>query len=216
MPTVQFKLVRAWMGACILAGALSAIADDAAKPAFRPSSKGVTIKTSAGTTIKPAYGKPATAKAAQGSGRMQVEEPKASAPISDARASKAWQKTHAKGLTEEQKQAFKDRKEGMETLIAVIKAKRKALHDAKPEERAAITRELHSLILEKDEGGAVTAAARVEASAAVGNDAKAPKASPVPDAAAAKAEERTMRREEYRRQQLEKMKQWKSKSKEED
>lgn len=222
MPTVQFKLVRAWMGACVLAGALSAIADDAVKPALKPASKTVTIQATRGAGAGPkviaAKSVPAKTPAAKaGSGRMQVEEPKASAPVSDARASKEWQKSHAKGLTEEQKKAFRDRKEGMETLITVIKAKRKALHDAKPGERAALTRELHSLILEKDEGAAATAAARVEASAgASGKDTKEVKSAPVPDAAADQAADRAARREEYRRQQLEKMKQWKANTQQEE
>lgn len=221
MPTVHFKLVRAWVGACVLAGALSAIADEV-KPALKPASKTVTIQASRGAgagpkviAAKSVSTKAPAAKA--GAGRMQVEEPKASAPVSDARASKAWQKSHAKGLTEAQKKAFRDRKEGMETLITVIKAKRKALHDAKPEERAALTRELHSLILEKDEGGTVTAAARVEVSAgSPGKDAKAVSSAPVPDAAADKTSDRAAHREEYRRQQLGKIMQWKAKAQEED
>jgi hypothetical protein len=103
-------------------------------------------------------------------GGMQVEEPDASsfrktaAPASAARESKAWQKSHARGgLTEAQKQAFRERKEKMEGWIAVIKEKRKALAAAKPEERAAIARELHTLMLEKDPGNAAGVAARVSA-----------------------------------------------------
>lgn len=92
----------------------------------------------------------ADAKGAPASGRMQVVEPKAAAPANPARESKDWQKSHARGLTDAQKQAFRERKENMEGMIAVIKEKRKALQDAKPEERAALARELHSLILEKD------------------------------------------------------------------
>ncbi|GEM_PF-5178870 len=105
-------------------------------------------------------------KAAPGPGRMQVEEPKSSAPMGSAKESKAWQKNHARGLTEDQKKAFRERKEKMEAMITVIKEKRKAMRDAKPEERAALARELHSLILEKDPAAGtgttgVTAAARV-------------------------------------------------------
>jgi hypothetical protein len=100
---------------------------------------------------------------APGPGRMQVEEPNGSAPMGSARESKAWQKNHARGLTDAQKQAFRERKESMEGMIAVIKEKRKAMRDAKPEERAALARELHSLILEKDAGSgpSVTASARL-------------------------------------------------------
>ena len=105
----------------------------------------------------------AAVPAAPGPGRMQVEEPKPAAPVATARESKAWQKNHARGLTEAQKQAFRDRKEKMETMIAVIKEKRKAMAAAKPEERAAIARELHSLILEKDPAVTAEATARMGA-----------------------------------------------------
>lgn len=211
MAMVQYKMVRAWMGACILAGALSAVAEEAGKPAASPSAKGVTAASVKTQAAAPAKAKPAKAKpAVAGSGRMKVEVPKSAASAPDARgASKAWQKSHAKGLTEDQKKAFRDRKEGMETLISVIKAKRKALHEAKPEDRAALARELHSLILEKDEGA--TAAARVDASAP--KDAKPVKAAGA-DAraeAAARAEALAQRREEYRKLQAERKKLWKTK-----
>ncbi len=124
----------------------------------------------------------AAPKAASGgktsvSGRMQVEEPKAAAPMSPARESKAWQKSHSRGLTDAQKKAFRERKESMEGMIAVIKEKRKALRDAKPEERAALARELHSLILEKDPAAISPAspASTVSSSARVG-----PAASEIP------------------------------------
>jgi hypothetical protein len=212
MPTVQIKRVHAWMSACVLAGAVSAFAEDAAKAAPKPAVNAVTMQAMQ-SGAKPVSAKAATkAKGGKvaGQGRMQVEVPKATAPRSDASDSKAWQKTHAKGLTEDQKKAFRDRKEGMETLITVIKAKRKALHEAKPEDRAALARELHSLILEKDGVGA-TAVARVEVPAA--KDANSVQAAQtVPKAGvASKAEERAARREEYRKQQVEKYKQWKGK-----
>lgn len=88
------------------------------------------------------------------SDRMQVEEPEPGATGTD--VSKAWQKNHAKGLTDAQKAAFRERKEKMEGLIAVIKAKRQAMHDANPEERAVLARELHSLILDKADDPAMT------------------------------------------------------------
>jgi hypothetical protein len=180
------------LGIILLAGALVASADESGKAAAKANARGA--------------GKGVTAKSspiAPGPGRMQVEEPKADAAAPDAKASKTWQKTHAKGgLTEAQKQAFRDRKEKMEGMIAVIKAKRKALHDAKPEERAALARELHSLILERDSDPAgATAAARVETQ----KDAK-PAASPA-DARKAEAEAQAKQREEYRKQQLEKFRQ---------
>lgn len=191
MPTVQFKSVRAWTCACILLSAVSTYAGDAAKPVTHTASKGVTVPV---TAAKP---KSAAVKAPSQAGtsvvRMQVVEPGKSAPPSVARPSKAWQKIQAKGLTDEQKQAFRERKEGMETLIAVIKDKRKALHAAKPEDRAVLARELHSLILERDEG-AGTASARVE-----GVEADETKAAD-PSDAAAKVDGRALRQEEYRRQ----------------
>ena len=191
MATVVFKSLSVWL----LAGVVAVCADDAAKPAraaVKAQSKTVTTKTA-----------PATVKAA--AGKMQVEEPKAGAPINDARESKAWQKTHAKGLTDEQKAAFRDRKVGMEAMITVIKAKRKALHDAKPEDRAALARELHSLILEKDGEGtaSVTAAARVEGKAKEEKPAIAPKTGESAES------QRAQRREEYRKQ-MEKLRQWNS------
>ena len=112
---------------------------------------------------KPSVNPAKSAKPASASGRMQVEEPKVSVPTTSARESKAWQKSHARGLTEEQKQAFRDRKIKMESLIAVIKEKRKAMAVAKPEERAAIARELHTLMLEKDPGPALNTVSRVAA-----------------------------------------------------
>ncbi|MDB5106898.1 MAG: hypothetical protein JWP91_4587 [Fibrobacteres bacterium] len=170
-------------------------------------------------SVKPAKGsakKETNVKAAPGPGRMQVEEPKASAPMGSARESKAWQKNHARGLTDAQKQAFRERKEKMEGMIAVIKEKRKALRDAKPEERAALARELHSLILEKDPGAetAVTAAARVSADKQAAVEAKAvdKDAEKMKEAAEIRAKQieayqaQLKRQEELRKQQLEKLK----------
>jgi hypothetical protein len=138
---------------------------------------------------------------------MQVEEPASAASSPDAKASKAWQKSHAKGLTEAQKAAFRERKEKMEGLIALIKAKRKALRDAKPEERAALARELHSLILEKDPDPAdLAATARVEDKVAPAPEtlkpAQDPKALETPQA---------QRREEIRARQMQRLKRWKGK-----
>jgi hypothetical protein len=129
------------------------------------------VPKSAKPADKKATGKSDAGKVQADPGRMQVEEPDASsfrktpAPAGAARESKAWQKSHARGgLTEAQKQAFRERKEKMEGWITVIKEKRKALAAAKPEERAAIARELHTLMLEKDPGNApVGVAARVSA-----------------------------------------------------
>jgi hypothetical protein len=153
-----------------------------------------------------------------GSGRMQVEEPKASVSMGTAKESRNWQKTHARGLTEVQKQAFRERKEKMEGLIAVIKEKRKALRDAKPEERAVLARELHSLILEKDLEKDPDPASAAASTARVGADAKAsdhptrPSAQadavkPHADAAkkAEAAEQRRQRIERYQSQKKEEL-----------
>ena len=178
MATVRIKTIGAW----ILMGAMAVCAEDAGKP------PGV------------------AAKAAPVTGKMQVEEPKASAPMASAKASKAWQKSHAKGLTDSQKAAFKERKESMTAMITVIQAKRKAIHDAKPEERAALARELHSLILEKDGEGttSVTVAARVEATATKEKPAVSAKTDQN-----AETRRQAQRREEYRKQ-MEKLRQWNS------
>jgi hypothetical protein len=94
-----------------------------------------------------------TSKVRPSPARMQVEEPKASpAGTASKGQPKAKQSARARALTESQKQAFRERKEKMEGMIAVIKQKREAMAMAKPEERAAIAHELHNLMLEKDPG----------------------------------------------------------------
>jgi uncharacterized coiled-coil protein SlyX len=88
-------------------------------------------------------------------GTMQVEEPslsQSSPPINPERESMSWQaKTRPHALTEEQKSAMRDRRERMKAMVAELKQKRKAMDDATPEEKAALARELHSFILEKEE-----------------------------------------------------------------
>jgi hypothetical protein len=171
MGTVPLKK----LGAFLLAGALPLLADDAGKAAAKAYAH-TASKRAAAATAKPALPKAAAsarqAENAPGPGRMQVEEPSEIAGPG-ANASRAWQKSHPKGLTDAQRSAFRERKEKMEGMIALIKAKRQALREAKPEERAALARELHILILEKDgkdgETPAVataTAAARLDAKAA--------------------------------------------------
>lgn len=164
--------------------------------------------------------KAASAPVAPGPGRMQVEEPKTAAPLSSARESKAWQKNHARGgLTDAQKQAFRDRKEKMEGMIAVIKEKRKAMAAAKPEERAVIARELHSLMLEKESGpglstagGTVMSARTDKPAAAVLEEKSAGKEDAKKSEAAdtrrkqAEVRQQEIRKEEIRKLQLEKLK----------
>ena len=205
MATVSFKA----LGLLLLGGALSAFADDAGKAAAKAYSRPANPSVSK-TGVRAAPAAPSLAPipaAIPGPGRMQVEEPASGSAGPDAQASKAWQKSHAKGLTEEQKAAFRERKEKMEGMIALIKAKRKALRDAKPEDRAALARELHSLILEKDVGtSSVAATARVEDKEA-GKEAK----EAVVEAEAAvrekAAEAQIQRREEIRTRQMERRKQ---------
>ena len=195
----------------LLAASSSAFADEAGRAA----AKGL-----AHDIAKPAAAKDASSRSqnpAPGPGRMQVEEPASTTANPDQRDSKAWQKSHAKGLTEEQKAAFRERKDKMEGMIALIKAKRKALQEAKPEERAALARELHSLILEKDsDPSEVASAASVRtddngasttSSSSTTSQADAQKSS----ANQKSSETQVQRREEIRERQLERMRKAKAK-----
>lgn len=209
MSTVPMKI----LGVLLLAGTLPLLADEAGKAAakgYAHAASKPTAAASASAKAAPGKGSAAArpAEAMPGSGRMQVEEP-ATSDQPGANASKAWQKSHPKGLTDAQKTAFRERKEKMEGMIALIKAKRQALRDAKPEERAAIARELHVLILEKDgETGAVTtAAARVEDKSAAESEVGSRKQAEAQAASDAQAQ----RREELRELQAERRKARKSK-----
>lgn len=135
---------------------------------------------------------------------MAVDEPAPAAEPTPASESKAWQRKHSRGLTEEQKAAFRDRKAKMESLIAVIQAKRKAMRDAKPEERAAIARELHTLMLENaGDQGNTGVTARVKP-----DDASAPAAAEKDAEKKNELQRRTQeKREEELRKQRERVKQ---------
>lgn len=87
---------------------------------------------------------------AEGPGAMQVEEPAVSAPpINPESESLSWQaRGKSKDLTDAQKAARKERQDRMKEMVALIKAKRKALNEAEPGEKAELARELHNLILE--------------------------------------------------------------------
>jgi hypothetical protein len=193
------------IGAFLFAGAFPALADDAGRAA----AKGYAHLGAKSATAKAAPARPQDSM--PGPGRMQVEEP-AAARDTNAQTSKAWQKSHAKGLTDAQKAAFRERKEKMEGMVSLIKAKRKALQDAKPEERAALARELHSLILEKDPDPSAVAsatAARVE-----DNKTNVSATEPEPDKSPEKvktSESQTQRREEIRARQMERLKRLKAK-----
>jgi hypothetical protein len=207
MSTVPLKI----LGIFLLAGASISLADDAGRAAAKPYAHASAKPAPASAKAAADKGNGPAARlseAAPGPGRMQVEEPAAAAQPG-ASASKAWQKSHSKGLTEAQKTAFRERKEKMEGMITLIKAKRQALRDAKPEERAAIARELHVLILEKDgeTGSVTTAAARVEEKASADPEVGSRKQAEAQAAADAQAQ----RREELRELQAERRKAKKAK-----
>lgn len=197
------------LGIILLSAASSTFADEAGRAAAKGYAHG---------NAQPAA-KDASAHAQNsvpGPGRMQVEEPAAAASNPDARDSKAWQKIHAKGLTDAQKAAFRERKEKMEGMIALIKAKRKALQDAKPEERAALARELHSLILEKDTDPSEMASAASVRPEDNGGTASAPAEAQKASANQSSTNQKTseaqaQRREEIRERQLERIKKSKGK-----
>src|SRR5262245_30504007 len=84
---------------------------------------------------------------------MQVEEPglaRVAPPILPDQEHKDW-KANPDGLTQAQKDALKERQDRMKQMISLIQEKRKAIQAAKPEDKAALARELHSLILEKSD-----------------------------------------------------------------
>lgn len=170
------------------------------------------------------------AKAKASAGQMQVEEPSVGTPaapaiVHSAKISKE-QRAPARGLSAEQKQAFRDRKEKMQQMITLITEKRRALQAAKPEERAALARELHSMILERDpEGLALTGQARVAAPSpekpAVNAPVINPPASPASAGSAASSESQSAnaKQEDLLKQQQERLKEkWQRKlnSKDED
>jgi hypothetical protein len=95
-------------------------------------------------------------------GPMQVDQPSVkSSPTRTTKALKA-KRAPARGLTAEQKLAFRVRKEKMQSMIALINEKRRAMEAAKPNERAALARELHSMILEREPtSGSINTHARV-------------------------------------------------------
>jgi hypothetical protein len=212
MSTVLLKI----LGVSLLAGALPLRADEAGKAAAKGYAHAAAKPASASPRSPAAKENGAAARPSEalpGAGRMQVEEPAAAAQPG-ANESKAWQKSHPKGLTDAQKTAFRERKEKMEGMIALIKAKRQALRDAKPEERAAIARELHVLILEKDGEPATvtTAAARVEDKSASESEVGTRKQTEAQAASDAQAQRREELRE--RQSERERHKAWKSKDEE--
>lgn len=87
-----------------------------------------------------------------GPGPMQVEEPglgESNPPIEPEKDQAAWKERKNASLTPDQKAALKNRQQTMKDMMLLIQQKRRALRDARPEDRQALARELHNLILEK-------------------------------------------------------------------
>lgn len=90
--------------------------------------------------------------AVAGPGPMQVEEPDlkgAKPPIQPEKDQAGWKHKKSAGLTPTQKAALKARQETMKDMVALIQQKRRALKEARPEDREALAQELHNLIIEK-------------------------------------------------------------------
>jgi hypothetical protein len=89
---------------------------------------------------------------AAGPGPMQVEEPVSKAaqpPIQPEKDQAGWKAGKSASLTASQKAALKARQETMKDMVALIQQKRRAIKEARPEERQALALELHNLILEQ-------------------------------------------------------------------
>jgi hypothetical protein len=97
------------------------------------------------------------APAAAPGGAMQVEEPASGEvpPINPERESLSWQgKLANHGLTQQQRNAMRERQERMKELIAALKEKREAMQGATEDEKAELARQLRSFMLDKEEGDA--------------------------------------------------------------
>ncbi len=118
-----------------------------------------------GDTVKRGGHVKVTSKIKASKAPMKVEEPSEKAISSHSAKNVKLERNRVRGLSSEQKKAFRERKEKMQQMVTVITEKRRALQAAKPEERAALARELHSLILERDpEGLGASGTARVDPS----------------------------------------------------
>lgn len=92
------------------------------------------------------------ASALAGPGPMQVEEPGRGAshpPIEPEKDGESWKDKKSARLTPDQKAALKNRQQTMKDMMLLIQQKRRALREARPEDRRALAQELHNLILEK-------------------------------------------------------------------
>jgi len=92
------------------------------------------------------------ASALAGPGPMQVEEPGLSGsnpPIEPEKDQASWKEKKNASLTPDQKAALKNRQQTMKDMMILIQQKRRALREARPEDRRALAQELHNLILEK-------------------------------------------------------------------
>lgn len=110
-------------------------------------------------------------------GPMQVEEPALigpKPPIQPEKDQDSWKAKKSASLTAAQKAALKARQERMDDMVALIRQKRRAIKEAKPEDRQALANELHSLIIEKSnavERGRARSQGRKDASREPGADA---------------------------------------------
>jgi hypothetical protein len=92
---------------------------------------------------------------------MQVEEPAAHAvkpPIQPDKDQEGWRSRKNATLTASQKAALKARQDTMKDMMALIQQKRRAIREARPEDRQALSLELHNLILEQAQGAERTRA----------------------------------------------------------
>lgn len=94
----------------------------------------------------------AIAPAYAGPGPMQVEEPAvrgAQPPIQPEKEQASWKARKKAGLTPDQQASLKARQQTMKDMMVLIQQKRRALQEARPEDRQALAAELHGLIIEK-------------------------------------------------------------------
>lgn len=89
---------------------------------------------------------------AAGPGPMQVEEPATQAgkpPIQPDQDREGWKSRKNATLTASQKAALQARQETMKDMMALVQQKRRAIREARPEDRQALAQELQKLILEQ-------------------------------------------------------------------
>jgi len=88
-------------------------------------------------------------------GPMQVEEPAAQAaqpPIQPDQEMEGWMTSRNATLSASQQAALKARQDTMKDMMALIQQKRRAIREARPEDRQALAQELHQIILDQAQG----------------------------------------------------------------